>query len=59
MLEDPVVRFLLGGATGPGGGGIIAFTSAVYTAVDPDANWCVSGKMDPFLRLVDAGLCDF
>ena len=58
MLEDPVVRFLLGGATGPGGGGIIAFTSAVYTAVDPDAN-CCSGKMDPCSRLVDTGLCDF
>ena len=39
VLEDPVVRFLLGGATGPAGGGIILvlFTSAVYTEVDPDA----------------------
>ena len=37
VLEDPVVRFLLGGATGTAGGGI-GFTSAVYTEVDPDAN---------------------
>ena len=29
VLEDPVVRFLLGGATGPAGGGIMVFTSAV------------------------------
>ena len=38
VVEDPVVRFLLGGATGPEGGGIFALTSAEYTAVDPDAN---------------------
>ena len=40
VLEDPVVRFLLGGATGPVGGGIILtlFVSALYIVLDPDAN---------------------